>query len=561
MADDTPELKDEHVVPELVFSAIEQAQSNHGIPHQDYAQYHKYCTSKLERLRRLKEVRQHLVQNPKYVDGTGKQKKNAFCKRTLRGDEDKLVTRHENVFWSALFQAERSWAHACELQGSSGHSQVRRKLNKAQQWAQQLVSVANELKCSETTVLETQSYAAWMKGNACLEKKDFLGAFRSYQESRDVLLQLANNEGSKLTLRDLWTTRAESTLRPLIRFCHYEARDKLEATDVLVEANGSSSKAGGDSAKLVVNFRGQDIALDEYKDLTVLYLKLDARLNNPSLDLDEDHYLQLLSDLDDALKAVQHELSHLESLTAGPLVNQKIGEMKTLSAYFHFQKLSLWRHQQEKRLADLSELPDIVHIYDTLLQNANSLADLAQGESDMEEDDLWLETQAHLVRIRAFRCYYLARLYEDSIELDGSAKDVLALARQAHSLGKRAIEELAACDSPDIDRFIEDLQSLQSMVNTLICRAEATMRLESTNEGVASHTNRPLWLRLDELDGGSVLADAPPLAIPIPCKPAFFDIAWQHVAGSFPVGEIESIVAEHDAAKAKSKSFFGRWLG
>lgn len=131
------------------------------------------------------------------------------------------------------------------------------------------------------------------------------------------LLQLAENVDTDtspdgLALRDIWTTRAETVLRPLVRFCQYEAKDEIG-----VEEEETSSSKSNAAAKtsikptsgIVLNFRGKDIALDSYKQLKVLYLKMESVLAGDTSHLDEGQFLQLLSDLDDALGLVQVEHS------------------------------------------------------------------------------------------------------------------------------------------------------------------------------------------------------------------------------------------------------------
>jgi RNA-binding signal recognition particle 68 len=113
------------------------------------------------------------------------------------------------------------------------------------------------------------------------------------------------------------------------------------------------------------------------------------------------------------------------------------------------------------------------------------------------------------------------------------------------------------------------------------CRVEATRFLElqamsrsgsSSNSagggsGIGKTTDRPLWLRLDDLDAGTgVLADQPPLLIPIPYKPVFYDLAYDHIFDHDQgLKTLQSYIQEHgggsgDATKNTSGGgggFFG----
>ena len=602
-----------------IWATLEQAQSNHGIPHQDYQQYHSYCTARLARLRRVEPVRNVLLHNPKYVDSSTTTVRGKGRHAYAARDVETFVNAtehgsHENVVWDILVQAERAWAQAHALQQqrkSSGgisnssnsnntqqrtnHHHVQRRLNKASKLAAQAVqlfcnkSSENDILVEEQTQQELRSYAAWCKGNAALEKRDHLQAFRSYQEARQILRQLVQQQQSesdreRLALMDIWTTRAESVLKPLVRYCQYEARDELKESDYVVldddAEDGAVIQKNGPSSSIVLSFRGQDIAVDDYPELVVLYLKLEDLLKAaPSTLENEKLFLQLLSDLDDALKWAQTEYCKYESLAAGPAVNAKRQELQNIMGYFQYQKLSIWRQQQEKRvtieLAQKGGADDVgmLHLYDTLQQNAQAMADLpaaAVDNANVQDDPYWLEAQAHVVRFRAFRCYYLARLYESPHSgLHGTPQQVLALLKQATKLAKRAQEEVAACDDimgeEEANEHLQSLDDLITKIKAMTCRLEAARYVQQKSSGTSLRTDRPLWLRLEDSDAGTVLADDPPLFIPIPSKPTFFDIAWQHIGGDDLSGVstvLDEYLANHPEPKTSGGGgLFGRLGG
>jgi hypothetical protein len=548
-----PPAKEQPTFSLQIFQTLDQAQSGHGIPHKDFGQYASYLTKRLSRVRHVKAVRSTLVHNHKYVEGVSG-RRHAYAAR----NETPESVENVNLVWNLFYQAERAWAVACELQQSQSackknlHPYVQRRLNKAVKFATQLADLSVRC-CDEQTVQECQAYAAWMKANAALEHKKYVVAYKDFKESMNGLLQLAGNVDTDtspdgLALRDIWTTRAETVLRPLVRFCQYEAKDEI----VEEETSQTAAKTVQPTSAIVLNFRGKDIALDSYKQLKVLYLKMENILADTS-HLDELQFLQLLSDLDDALGLVQAEYSHYETLSAGPAVTAKREELLDLKGYFQYQKLAVSRQQQEARIKDLTQDAEIVHVYDALQQNTVAMAALAGGSGgeNVEDDVFYLEAQAHVVRIRAFRCYYLARLYEST--LGGTPQQVLALLRQAKQLTARAQEEIAACDMDDAESYLTALVELASKIQALMTRAEALRYLQTqAASGGSSKSDRPLWLRLDDLDAGSCLADDPPLTMPMPCKPAFYDVAWQYVGGEFPLDELDEYIAAHEPKSTSS---------
>lgn len=183
---------EEAVNPQEKFSlavhrVIDSNQASHGLRHDDYKQYHAYCTRRLSRLRHARPVRRDLVHSAVYVSGA-KTRRNAYCPR----NNTKLD--HENALWVVLLGAERAWAHSCELKalmGTSGKSstlaaeheksrsspgKIRRhalrRLKRAKQLATQFQELAEQAG-DERTIVEAKAYGGWMRGNWGLEVGDW----------------------------------------------------------------------------------------------------------------------------------------------------------------------------------------------------------------------------------------------------------------------------------------------------------------------------------------------------------------------------------------------------
>jgi RNA-binding signal recognition particle 68 len=186
---------------------IEAQQTSHGVRHDDYAQYHGYCTRRLARLSHEKEAQQYLVHSHKfasplptttsetdtnqsnniYNNKSQKKKKSAgsrhaFCTRshdTLAltalneesGEKVPVPVPHINILWYLLVSAERCWAHSNQLQksGDAKRQQVLKKLKRATEWADLLLQKA-QASADSSTIKECQAYCAWMSANYAMEK-------------------------------------------------------------------------------------------------------------------------------------------------------------------------------------------------------------------------------------------------------------------------------------------------------------------------------------------------------------------------------------------------------
>jgi hypothetical protein len=182
---------------------IESQQTSHGVRHDDYAQYHGYCTRRLIRLSHEKEAKQYLVHSTKYAspllaspidadqdqNKTSRKKKSsgtrhAFSSRshdTLalttedeEGNSVQVPVPHINILWYILVNAERSWAHSNKLQksGTAKRQQVLKKLKRASEWAELLLEKA-KLSADVSTIKECEAYHSWMSANLALERMKY----------------------------------------------------------------------------------------------------------------------------------------------------------------------------------------------------------------------------------------------------------------------------------------------------------------------------------------------------------------------------------------------------
>ena len=270
-----------------VHSIIHSMQKQHGIiPHQDYTQYRRYCTRRLDRLRHVKSGGREMLHGSggrgkhasnfiprKYLNKKGFEEKTNSTKtdstKTAVNTEEVVVAEesseaatdyydkvhHVNFLLILLVSAERCWSFAMELKAEYDEmkhanatkkqtptlykkkkhtslgklrKQFLRKLRKAAEYAASLENMAMNVLTTEVTVVECQAYASWMRGNAALERNRFEPAEREYSNALQgiqVLKQLAAN-GSNLEMQDYFSSRAEYTIEPLRAYCYYELQQQ-----------------------------------------------------------------------------------------------------------------------------------------------------------------------------------------------------------------------------------------------------------------------------------------------------------------------------------------------
>ena len=495
-------------------------------------------------------------------------------------------------------------------------------------------------------VQECYAYMKWMEGNAALEHKDYGSAYSNYSHSVRTLYELQQSAPQPITPNDYyekWKLHIENVLRPLVRYCQYEMKgmdmmidDEDDVLRLIDQPTPGSLRSVGSTttaATTKIHFRNVNVTFDHQvfsPAITVAYLKLEPLLsaltttmvecddgNDTTKNQNDDGdstRLRLMSDLDDLMSLVMKEFkmkfSHPNSSIAVSQQPQQNHQLlfTTFYSYLKYYKVSIWRRQQEIRIketllnntskSDDSFLPDVVHLYTTLQQIALSMSELiptsmalninttTTGTPFDEDDPYTLEAQAHLVRVRAFRCYYLAQYYEmiglsyddseqhqqqplrnSNIRTVQQQQYVAArlLLQQSQLLTKRAVEEMSACEddatlllsSQLIHIYVNELEQLNIHIKAMFCRLDATNYLHqqkfgssgadlvhdrnngTTKNGASSfplQPDRPLWMRYEEENGdekegtGDVtLADVPPLPIPLPCKGVFFDIAVQYI--------------------------------
>ncbi len=186
-----------------IHSLLSQCRYRHGLRHEDFEGYRRYCTRRLRRLRSSQDIR--------FMLSKGKQ----WMKGKMVEAADVMSSSHLLI---PLLMAERAWAHAmCMKKMTTKESwntrlrhHVQRRLCKAVKWAKQLEDLCS-VTCDERTALEATAYASWMKGDRELDRECWEVAFTELTTASRIYNELAT-VGS-LADQDIFLERAEE-IRP-----------------------------------------------------------------------------------------------------------------------------------------------------------------------------------------------------------------------------------------------------------------------------------------------------------------------------------------------------------
>jgi len=153
-----------------IHNILHTAQQSHGLNNDtDYTSYRSYLTNRISRLRHSKPVY-------KRTGGSGgSHKKHAFRKREFTLEE---ANQHENFVLISVYTVERAWAHAMEIKERANEAEAAGKKNYHVKRLKKAAKHVEELEyfkeiCDDSTKVEIDCYAAYMRGNHFCESKDW----------------------------------------------------------------------------------------------------------------------------------------------------------------------------------------------------------------------------------------------------------------------------------------------------------------------------------------------------------------------------------------------------
>jgi hypothetical protein len=303
-----------------------------------------------------------------------------------------------------------------------------------------------------------------MRGNLALELNQFDTASREYTETLTAI-QLLKQQTSSLELQDYFTHREEYAVEPLRAYCYQELQLQPNTDAKSIAAGGIGTTNAWDTSSLLqfkleekreeqrraetsktnskygtITYRGIPFPVDQ-EELRLMLCKIDELVQSwKSHEDDEDKtFVRLLNAYDEALKFCSFQIKELERMASGKNVNASKLTYTCLKGYLQHQKIaaSIERNEaiaQNTLSSSVQNLKveELAHIYDLLLQDARKVLSLPSPHSssvggiydsanaktsqvliEQEEDDdeFALEANAHILRFRAFKCYYTGHWY------------------------------------------------------------------------------------------------------------------------------------------------------
>ncbi|XP_018313740.1 signal recognition particle subunit SRP68 [Mycetomoellerius zeteki] len=510
-----------------ILKIIKEAQQQHGLRHGDYQRYRGYCSRRLRRLRKVLKVPQGDRRHFKRRDVTA-----------TMVSEDKFLQ-------VPLMMAERAWSYAMQLRQES-NTEPRKKfhlisrLKKAAAYSLQLQDLIENINCDARTKLEAQAYVAWMNGSLQFELQLWKQAMENLKKAQVVYGNLAS------ALPELeqvvYKARVEE-LAPSLRYCAYNIGDTSAMDDLMQMRGQLSGELMASLDSLIAQTREKQANIEEVTwrgkscgtvppraaGLIIADSRLNQALeraatNQAKIDLLEAH----LIDCKDALLAVRdHFKTELKNKE-----NDKWSPQQHLINYLQYIRLSRTLERNLTLVKAAEELEkakpqDIVRLYEAALHNLVEISQLQDDTEFLEEQEA--KTKCY----RAFRCFYMAQSLAN-----------LHRWREAMALYQRSLQHVK--DAIKYDKILpvelkEALYKLETSVEAAQYAAHAHSVLEDGQEEESgtsklAKSKKPLYERLHEYREDPALLTKqpnvyklPPPMRSIPCKPLFFDLAFNMV--------------------------------
>lgn len=541
-----------------ILQLSKSAQSANGMRHSEYERYRAYCSRRVHRIRK----------SVKFTHGRGK-----FTKREL----DANVCRDARHLMLPLFYAERSWSHAMELKqvhhscvaedirgGPHQHSMSR--LRKADKWAQHLKTLCDQVG-DERTSLEAHAYACWMHGTLMIEAEEWKAAVQQYMEAQAIYENLAK-VGSQAE-KDLFRGRVEE-MAPAIRLCQHELKrstgntedisllkemGKVEGMDDMMKAKldavlaDSLRKQAEDLTE--VEHQGQRIPIRGEKVRMGILQSQEAALElDQATDYDArmeafDKYFGVLNDVVAAIAKEQQDLANKrfgdkeekekQLLMLERYINtirtQRTVERNELIVQDLTSKLQAAQEAQKGPSKKAVKPDELVQMYGRLIQNIEDLQTLDEHDEGSEPQKVLL---ASLLTFQAFRCFYLAMVFVGRSQWP----EAVALYERASNLSLQAVEYHEKCEEPNTTHRGQATE-LVKRIRGQKCLVQAAAYMDELKAKGSSESSRsddaagaPLLDRLQTWNSSvqtTNVIEFPPAFEAVPCKPIFFDLAFNYV--------------------------------
>lgn len=522
-----------------ILHIIKEAQQQHGLRHGDYQRYRSYCSRKLRRIRKslhFVQVSKHRFQAKKVTQ------------------ENLADVRYLHI---PLMMAERAWSYAMQLKQEANTEPRKRfhllsRIRKASKIASNLELLCESTKCDARTKLESQAYAAWIKGSLYFELQEWQSAMECFRISQTIYEKLS--EALNEDERSLYMQRVEELI-PNIRYCAYNIGDESAINDLMQmrlagNSSGEDLLAAADLDHLIAQTREkQAVTLSEvewlHHKIPVRNEKIRLFLLNvqdsqvqvtsaPDIQAKIAVYERLLLDCKDALQVVRDEMKVDQAMKSRPEGTQS--SQAFLYSYLTYIRLSKTvernlllieslKQNMESEDAKDAKKPtkpqDLVRPFEIIIQNLSEMTQL----NGVEADSPFLEeTEADILAYKTHRCYYIAEVYAAANKWG----EAMALYSRAEEYAKKAALKNKT--------LAGQLKELALKIEGNKYNVYSLSILGSNDVAAAGKKQKYLVDRLEQFyedpkltSSQPQIAEFPPDFEPIPCKPLFFDLALNQV--------------------------------
>uniref|UniRef100_A0A914CJ56 Signal recognition particle subunit SRP68 n=1 Tax=Acrobeloides nanus TaxID=290746 RepID=A0A914CJ56_9BILA len=533
-----------------ILRMIKDAQQKHGLRHGDYQRYRGYCTRKVKRIRKSLKF----THTNKSI---GKNK----TKFTLRPVNSETVDteRHLEIL---IFDTERNWAYAMQLKYEAGEDalsrkkfHMRQKLRKAIKHSNLLETLSKQsLRTDMTTKLEAQAYNAFIKAAFCLEMKEWPSALELYRTVKMIYEKLSKAVKDQ-DLIEIYTARCREVQNTL-KLCEYNSSEQANApmAEMIRLKLEGTDDLSMEFDKLLTEMQSKAVE-KEYKTIRWLGLtapvtsakvkqilesadNLDSQLaQTDNYDGKISLYEKFLGDIRDVIQKFNEE--NRKAATESTDVQQNPVQI-TLS---YLDYLRLCRASERyllivtnTRNSEKKAKPqEFLRLYDSVIENYEEVLRLPSASTKQE---FYASYQFKIEYFKAFKCFYMAEAYA-----------ALSKWSEASALYERALERSTKCqkllknvaNSSYVNESTADVETLATMINAAKVTALAN-RIAETAGGpvVEKGSDRPLienlqewtYLDMDTLkspEPNVLLVQNPPPLQPMPSKPMFFDVSFNHI--------------------------------
>eukprot|EP00045_Choanoeca_perplexa_P006085 m.51757 g.51757 ORF g.51757 m.51757 type:complete len:596 (+) comp13457_c0_seq1:34-1821(+) len=552
-------------------------QRQHGLRHNDFQRYRRFCTRRIHRIRVAIKL--------------------THGRRTFQNKRITLENlTEERHFHILLLEMERDWAYAMEdkqliKEKQRKHHHMMSKLRKAVKLAEELEAMvaASPKLLDESTDKELKAYTSWLRGTLAFEQGQWKDAQQHLSASNtryQAIVAGVEDDETKL----LYEQRMQESAAGL-RYCAYKLGSSQGDVSDLVKLKaelGESSTMSmlgeqlestltlndkSSNAKQSVEWLERSVAVTDPTTQQALGL-IDARkaelATDPSnLKASMSTFDALLMAFGEASQRVQQRLDD-ELKAAGTNASEdseaRQATLRFLKAYLRADMLEVTLQRNEimiqnsyTKYQNNEGRPDeLVRLYDSMLQivNESRAVELLQDDPDFQD-----QADAREAFFKAMRCFYVAQICKRT----NKPKEALALfdrTLERITATKAALSKLQTPFSAT-DDIKATLEMAASEIRGVHVNIKASVFLEATE---TSETNPDAVAdNLEHYDDSASVLNKPIAAIPPPmqtiqCKPLVFDLAVDHV--TFPSLK-ERTKAQASAAEAVTGVFksLGSWFG